>query len=227
MDFIRFYGKVLQEAFRHSLDIAQGAIFLVIILAGSIAAGNPGARMTLESLDLGGWKTAALVFGSIIGARLILAPYWLWKAAQARNVTSSERSVDYKLRVHSFSNRVDRKQNALQIIFMLNNASFFHAIQYEVEDVYVEIEGSTAENPTFANKGEIVSANSQYKFDFPWIFLTAKKKIAPGIQGHASITYKYGIAGQQFTRRARFAAAFVIERNHIRHNSTDDTEENI
>jgi hypothetical protein len=79
MGLIRFYGSVLREALRHSLDIAQAAIFFIFLLAGLIAARNPASKPIIESLDLSGWKIAAIVFGSIIFIRLVLAPYWLWR----------------------------------------------------------------------------------------------------------------------------------------------------
>src|SRR5579862_9056747 len=79
MGLIRFYGLVLREAFRHSLDIAQAVIFVILVLAGFIAARNPASKPMIDTLDLTGWKIAAIVFGGIIIIRLALAPYWLWR----------------------------------------------------------------------------------------------------------------------------------------------------
>src|SRR4051794_28300531 len=101
MQFFKFYGLVIREAFRHSLDIAQSILFIVLLAAGAVAYGNPGIKPTIEAYDLGGWKVAVIVFGAIILMRLVMAPYWLWKAAQSRSVETPERSIDYKLAVSS------------------------------------------------------------------------------------------------------------------------------
>jgi hypothetical protein len=226
MDFVRFYVSVIREAFRHSVDLAQAFIFIILIVAGSIAAGNPKAKLMLEHLELGGWKTAALVLGGIIGIRLIMAPYWLWKEAASRTVTHPEKSIDYKLTVSRIFSRNDKKKNAIQIVFVLNNASYFHALQYEVEDVYAEVDGKTFEGEIiWTNRGQIIPPTKEYNFDYPWIFLKTKKWISPGTLGHASITFKYGAAGQPFSRRKKFAAPIIFERDHVRFNPTEDTEE--
>jgi hypothetical protein len=228
MDFIRFYARVVREAFRHSVDFAQAVIFIVLLLAGLVAAGNPGAKMMLESFELGSWKTAALVLGGIIGIRLVMAPYWLWKAADSRSITAPERSVDYKLTVSEITFRHDKKKMAIQILFVLNNASYFHAISYEVEEVYAEIDGKTVEGEiTWINMGQIIPPTTKYNFDYPWIVLKSRKWLQPGATGHVSIVFKYGAAGQSFTRRKRFAALITMEKNYIRMNPTEDVEEAI
>ena len=224
MAFFRFYALVFREAFRHSLDLTQAVIFVVIALGGLIAARNPAMKPWIDSLDLGGYQIAAFVFGGIIAIRVVLAPYWLWKAASARTVIAPERSIDFKLTVSSFANRNDKKQKAIQMIFILHNSSYFHSIAYEVEEIYAEVDGKSVEALNLLNKGEIIPPTSKYNFDYPWIFLNSNKWIKPGTQGHASITYKYGIAGQPLTRRVKYAAVFTLERNYIRHNPTENTE---
>jgi hypothetical protein len=217
MGFIRFYGLVVREAFRHSLDIAQGIIFLVLLVAGAIAYGNPEIKPMIEAYDLGGWRVAAIVFGGIILIRLILAPYWLWRAAQARSVATPEQSIDYKLTVSSITSRNDKKAKAIQIVFVLHNASYFHSIKYEVEEVYVEVDGNAAvKDIIWSNRGEVIPPASKYNFDYDWIHLKSNKWIKPGTGGHVRIIFKYGAAGQPFTRRVNFASTIVIEKTYIR-----------
>jgi hypothetical protein len=36
-------------------------------------------------VDLHGWQVAAFVLGTIVGVRLVLAPYWLWRDQQIEN----------------------------------------------------------------------------------------------------------------------------------------------
>jgi hypothetical protein len=228
MQFFRFYGLVLREACRHSTDLAQTIIFILLLLAGAIVYGNPEIKPMIEAYDLAGWKVAAAVFGGIILIRLILAPYWLWKAAQARSVEAPERSIDYKLTITGFTNRNDKRKKAIQIIFILLNGSYFHSIRYEVDEVFVEVDGNAIDGKiVWNNKGETIPPTTRYNFEYPWIFLKSKNWIKPGTLGHASITFKYGAAGQPFTRRVKFSTTFVIEKNGIRHNPTESSEEAI
>lgn len=224
MDIIRFYGLVCREAFRHSLDITQAIVFVAIAVSGLIAARNPSMKPFIDSLNLSGYQIAAIVFGGIIASRLALAPYWLWKAAMAKTIIAPERSIEYKLTVANLQAREDKKRKAIQIIFVIHNASYFHSILYEVEEVYVEVDGKTADAATFFNRGEIIPPTQKYNFDYPWIFLKSFKWIKPGTKGHCSITFKYGIAGQSFTRRVKYAAIFFVEKTYIRQNPTENIE---
>jgi hypothetical protein len=222
MGVIRFYWLVAREAYRHSLDIAQAVIFVALMLGGVVVAFNPSLKPMIESLDLGGWKIAALVFGSIILIRLLLAPYWLWKAAESRSQTSPERSIDHKVRIQGIADRRDNKKNAVQVIFNFFNSSPFHTAEYEVEEIYVAINGITNEKPNFANMGGMISALSKTSFDFDWIFLNSKLK--PGTKGTAGITFKYGIAGKQFTRRGKLVADIHFEKTEVRHYTREETD---
>jgi hypothetical protein len=156
-----------------------------------------------------------------------LAPYWLWKGAQARSTTAPERSIDYKLTIPRLEGRIDPKKTGIQIVFVLHNCSYFHAVAYEVEEVYVEVDGKTVDQPNFLNKGETIPPTERYNFDYQWIFAGSKNWPKPGTTGHASITFKYGIAGQPFSRRKRFAAVFSVQKDRILHNPTENTEEAI
>jgi len=110
MLFFKFYGSVFREAFRHSPDLTQAIIFVVIALGGLIAARNPAMKPLIDSLDLGGYQIAAFVFGGIIAVRVILAPCWLWRDATARNTIAPERSIDYKLTVSAISSWHDKRE---------------------------------------------------------------------------------------------------------------------
>jgi hypothetical protein len=80
---LRFIGMVLREALRHSLDIAQSVIFVVLIVAGTVAIFYPGARDVLRSINLDGWQAALVVLGIVV-TRVVCAPYWLFKSSQTR-----------------------------------------------------------------------------------------------------------------------------------------------
>ncbi|UFZ04741.1 hypothetical protein LQG66_37140 [Bradyrhizobium ontarionense] len=227
MDVVKFYLLVIREAFKHSLDIAQAVIFAIVLLAGAIVYGNPGIKPVIEAYDLGGWKTMALVFGGIIAMRLLLAPYWLWKAAESKTITTPEKSIDYKLTVSRIESRNDKKKKLIQIVFVLKNHSYFHSLTYEVEEVFVEVQGNTFEGePTWFNKGQIIPPDMAYNFEYP-TFPVKKWIDLPGAIGHAKITFKYGSAGQPFTRRKRLITPLFFDKNSIRMTPTEDSDEAI
>ena len=226
MGFFKFYGIVFREALRHSLDIAQAVIFVLLILAGLIVARNPSIKPTIDALNLSGTNVALVVLGSIISIQLILAPYWLWRAAQARIVSLPNAAVDYQLRVVGFGNRNDKKRKLIQIVFHLRN-SLPVPLQYEVEDIEATVMGDRNDNPIFENMGGIIPANATNTFDFSPIALSGKSWIKPGTEGTAAITYKYGIAGKPFARRAKYVAKIIIEKTSIRHLTIEDSEDAI
>jgi hypothetical protein len=226
MGFLRFYGRVFREAFRHSLDIAQAAAFLLFILAGLVVYAVPAVKMTVEALQLNGWQIGFGLLASIFVMRLVLAPYWLWRAAQDRIVSTPQNNIDYQLRVVSFGNRNDRKKKLIQIVFNLRNALPV-PLKYEVEKVDATVAGDRNDKPVFQNMGAVVPAQSISTFDYSPIALTGKSWIKPGTEGTASITYKYGIAGRSFVRRATFTAKIIIEKRSIRHLVIEDSEENV
>jgi len=80
MAILRYYQQVIFTAFRHSLDWAQGAIFLLLIVVGAVSYFRGLPDMTAA---ISGWQAAALVFGSIIAVRLLLAPYWMHRELKA------------------------------------------------------------------------------------------------------------------------------------------------
>lgn len=224
MGVFKFYWLVLREAFRHAPDLTQTIIFFLLLLAGAVASGNPEFKPMIEAYDLSGWKVAAIVFGTIIALRLLLAPYWLWEMSQSKTASTPERSIEYKLVVAQITNLNDIPKKAIQIIFVLHNTSYFHSIRYEVEEVYVEVDGNYVDGEiAWNNKGEIIPAQTKYNFDYAWIFLKSKKWIKPGTQGHIRIVFKYSAAGQEFTRRVTYAGPIVIEKNRIRINPTEKT----
>ncbi len=226
MGLIKFYGLIIREAFRHSLDIAQAIIFVLLVFSGFITARNPTLKPTLESLDLGGWQIAAMVFGAIIAIRLILAPYWLWRAAQDRITSAPQNTVDYQLRVVGFGNRNDKRKKIIQVFFNLRNALPI-PLEYVVEDVEVTVAGDRNDNPKFESMGGIVPALAVNTFDFAPIALTSSTWIKSGTEGTAAITYKYGVAGRRFTRRAKFVCKIIIEKHQVRHLTIEDSEDNV
>jgi len=79
-NFIAYYCLVVRTAFRHSLDHTQTVLFVLFIGAGAATAFvkwfSPKAAAMIP--DVSGWQIAAGVLGSIVLARLVLAPYWIY-----------------------------------------------------------------------------------------------------------------------------------------------------
>jgi hypothetical protein len=81
MDFFKFYWRVLCAALIHSLHAAHSVLLLLLIAAGFFTYFVPQVHLMI---DLHGWQIAAIVLGSIVGIRLVLAPYWIWKEDQTK-----------------------------------------------------------------------------------------------------------------------------------------------
>lgn len=80
MGLFRFYGLVFRTAFTHSLSLAQDALFFAILVVGAAIWLAPSFHMTIDlTFAPNGWEVATITFGSILGLRLLLAPYWIWR----------------------------------------------------------------------------------------------------------------------------------------------------
>jgi hypothetical protein len=83
MGAARYFWLVFREALAESLDRAQAILFLAIIAAGGVIAMLPQFAQAHHFQDafesLLSWKGAALILGAVVAARVIVAPYRLWK----------------------------------------------------------------------------------------------------------------------------------------------------
>jgi hypothetical protein len=220
MEFLRFYWAVLRESFRHSLDIAQGVIFIAIIVGGVIATGNPRAKMTLDQMDLSGWKAAAIIFGLIILIRLLLAPYWLYQRSNARNIESPERTIDYGLRCTGFT---VAKDEFTQVRFSLTN-SLNIALQFQVDDACVILDGQVIDCEYPQNKIWIAGAAATSQYFYPRFPIDTRLKTA---MATARIVYKFGQAGGVLCRRVVFSAELTISPKDFAYTIVEDYEASI
>jgi hypothetical protein len=78
---VDYYWRLISTAFTTSLDIAQAVVFILIIAVGLLLYFHPGAKMPLE---VNGWQAAAIVLGTIIVIRIVLAPFWLDQESQEK-----------------------------------------------------------------------------------------------------------------------------------------------
>jgi hypothetical protein len=77
--FLTYLRRVLWTAWEHSFHAAHSIILALIIAAGLLTYCVPRVEIMV---DLHGWGVAAAVLASVIGVRLFLAPYWIWKEDQ-------------------------------------------------------------------------------------------------------------------------------------------------
>jgi hypothetical protein len=220
MGFIKFYAAVFREALRHSLDLAQGAIFLALIIGGAFATGNPRAKGILDQMQLGGWLAGAIALGLIVLLRLLWAPYWLYERANARNIETPALSIDFGLRVEGF--KVSTGEFT-QVNFSLQN-TLSVALQYVVEEICVILDDKVIENVTIDGGKYIVGAKSSTEAEFPAFPIDTRKKT---VTGSGRIVYKFGQAGSIFTRRATYAATLTINAERYRHRVMEDDETSI
>ncbi len=75
-------------ALRHSLSATQDSIFGAAILVGLALRFAPKMSADIDlagwAADLSGWKIAGGVLGTIVGLRLLLAPFWLHKEMEEK-----------------------------------------------------------------------------------------------------------------------------------------------
>ncbi|MFL6689846.1 MAG: hypothetical protein ACJ8IR_06630 [Alphaproteobacteria bacterium] len=77
MELLRFYWDVVKLALRHSLDQTQYILIVILLLVG--AGGYFVPKLANWETIVTGSQAALTVLGSIVAARLLLAPYWLYK----------------------------------------------------------------------------------------------------------------------------------------------------
>ena len=107
MGLLRYYGLVFRTAFTHSLSIAQDVLFLAILVIGAATWFAPVFQMTIDfAFAPSGWAVAAITFGLILGMRVLLAPYWIWKEERIKII-----ELEAKLRTPE--NEIER--DALEI----------------------------------------------------------------------------------------------------------------
>jgi hypothetical protein len=99
--FFRYSCSVMGMAWKHALTPAQDIIFVLVILAGILGAWVP-------RVDLNAWQAAAIILSTIVGVRLLLAPYWLYN--------------EQKLRADQLEARLADKRNRNQIAKLLSVA---------------------------------------------------------------------------------------------------------
>ena len=79
---VTYIWLVLRVAWRHSFHSAHSILLGLIIGIGLLTYFVPQIKVMV---DPHGWLVAALALGSIVGVRLVLAPYWLWRDRQIEN----------------------------------------------------------------------------------------------------------------------------------------------
>jgi hypothetical protein len=80
MGILRYYLRVVQVAFTHTLHSAHTIILLLILAAGVATYFLPRIEIMV---DLHGVQIFAVVAALIFAVRLLLAPYWIWRESQA------------------------------------------------------------------------------------------------------------------------------------------------
>jgi len=126
----KFYWLVVSTAFSHAPDIAQAILFVAFIALGAIAAFVPRIK---DMIDIGGWQIAAIVFGSIIAVRLVLAPYWIWEE-QNKRIDSLKGDFSPNIRAN-----IDLKIRALspttksELYRLADGSIGFHQLSNEAE----------------------------------------------------------------------------------------------
>ena len=76
-NWLTYIGLVVWTACSHSLLAAHSVILVLIVTAGLLAIFVPQVEVMI---DLHSGQVAVIVAALIIAVRVVLAPYWIWKA---------------------------------------------------------------------------------------------------------------------------------------------------
>ena len=81
MNIFDYYRKVLRVAVTHSLDAAQGVIFVLLILGYLFQLTFPWPAWIAGKLgwtiNLASGSVAAYVLGTVVAIRFVMAPVWI------------------------------------------------------------------------------------------------------------------------------------------------------
>jgi len=89
MGLLRFYRHVLWLACRHSLGVADASFYGVLVVLALAAWWRPELP---ETIGLTERQIILCVFGTVIVARLLMAPYWVLRGKQ------DEKSASIRMR---------------------------------------------------------------------------------------------------------------------------------
>jgi hypothetical protein len=119
MGALRYLRLILREALGESLDLAQAVLFLAIIVAGGVIAMLPQFSAAHSFPDvfngLVSWKGAAIVLGSVVATRLLVAPYRLWKG-ETEKVATLEARLAPKIRLSFDPDSAGIQQTPIQTV---------------------------------------------------------------------------------------------------------------
>jgi hypothetical protein len=90
---------VSRRFFSLSLSISQDVVFFAILVVGVAIWLAPSFGMTANlTFALDGSAVATITFSSILGIRLLLAPYWIWKNERESRIKAEEAANNHENR---------------------------------------------------------------------------------------------------------------------------------
>lgn len=176
MGILRFYCSVVREGLRHSLDIAQAVIFVLLICAGIAIKLYPSAKAIGESANLTSLEIATYVFCAIVLVRLVLAPYWIFNAQSAQlsiaTETLSRIAEDRPLRYLNIAPRVIGNDFHKTPIWTVERIELLfdnlgdRIISYKIAELFFVHEGNKTTIPLLQDAGGYIHARQQISFGF-------------------------------------------------------------
>ena len=128
MDFLRYCRLVMLKAWSESLDQAQAALFVAIIVGGAVVDMMPQFAQVHDwqhILDaVVSWKGAAWTLGAVVLTRFIMAPYYLWRQLTQRN-TELEEMTRPKYKLYFDPDGYGIQQTPVQVKFHVPASSGF------------------------------------------------------------------------------------------------------
>jgi phosphate/sulfate permease len=143
MGIFRFYWLVIRTAWGDSIDLTHKIIYTIVIVGGAAAFILPRVTVNVEGSEI-----AAAMFGAVIAARLIWAPYSLWKKErEATGVAKREAEelrgkLDGRARIKAIADNMGKfLEQGSELIFTCRNN--------EIPIQHTEIESWCVESQTY------------------------------------------------------------------------------
>ncbi len=170
VDPLRYLGSVISTAASRSIDIAQWIIFVLIL---SIAALSLFVPTIKTRWDLNSGQVGLFVLCTVVGVRLIGAPYWLYEEMKAQRDQGQKTIVALgQERPLSYDNTTflihphDQSWDVIVTVYFTNSGT--HMLKWRMVRGSLEMNGVTIP-PLEASRSYFVNQGQRAWFRYPGI----------------------------------------------------------
>ena len=215
--------------FVRSLFLSAAILILCALLWKQIAEKLPHLAESMDAITKApiSWfvlllVSIGLVFLLDFGARM----GWL-KSERSNGVTgivgnNGHSSINHKLCLEGLQVDYTPNKKFVRVAFILRNSADI-TLKYEVQNVSIIVQGTTAQNPTFSSMGGFAQNGANTKFFYPLLPIVMKKGAAIGI---AEIDYIYGPGDGKYLRVRHYQLQIMFGSKNFSYTLSKETEIN-